>query len=151
MKTMRFMNWEVIKNENNTLTVNWYDDDNDPCWGFTEDSPIDCICFVWDKREDGGFHKAVYLASAMIALQLLPTNFQIDDTNAVIDGVWYYGTDCGITSWNLVGDFRPSEFNFSEEGNKLAKIIYKNGKRKFEYFEEDLDAWITGFDGVPLW
>lgn len=138
MKTIRFMNWEVIKNENNTLTVNWYDDDNDPCWGFTEDSPIDCINFVWDNREDDGLHMAVYLAAAMIALRLLPTNFQINDTTAVIDGVWYYGTDCGIEAWNSANDIHPSKFHFSERGNKLAKIIYKNGKELFDAFEDSL-------------
>ena len=95
-------------------------------WGseyeFTlEDALVYLIKRVWEDQESGGLTVAVELAIALVSLGLMPANFQINDTTAVIEGTWYFGYSdsyegsVGIEKVNSVSYIPIDNLEFGDE------------------------------------
>ena len=160
MKTM-FGNWLITVNkEQNFVQANWCDiaprveADFFPDWGVgdtgktIEEAAISCIKMVWE-HELGGICRAVELASAMMALQIIPQTVRIDEQAAILDGVWYFGHSdmdylnrTGVTPWyEFMGYRKISELKMSPEALKLAKAIAKAAWEEAKSWSKAYDAW----------
>ena len=132
-----------------------------PDWGFCRDgdsvkeAAISCIDAVWHSDE-GRIEKAVELASAMIALGIIPSNCMISDQAALIDGRWFFGeadeNKRGVSPWNeFMACRNPNEYEFSKEGQKLAERIISSAVDAYEEFDRAYLEWESTWINGPQW
>lgn len=133
--------------------------DVSPDWGFghdgdtVEEAAIECVKTVW-HAQDGTLNKAVELAATMVMLGILPCNYRITDSAALIDGRWFFGQaderKHGIAPWNeFLKYYNVSEFGFSKEGKDLAEKIERAAIEEDEEFQRGYAAWESSWIDGP--
>lgn len=122
-----------------------------------EDSLVYLIKRIWEDQENGGLAVAVELATALVSLGLMPANFQINDTTAVIEGTWYFGYSdsyegsIGIEKVNSVSYIPIDNLEFDDEGMELAWRIAKGSEEQDVDFDKAYDAWEASWIDGPQW